>query len=186
MAAVEDPSRNDFFPPTSLEKSVRELGADAIRYRVDYVMLPMRDGVRLATVVVRPRAEGRFPTLGVRSPYAETSIHEPFKPLSRAQFGNGYVLVVQNERGTEWSEGEFGFLPKTTQDAQDTLGWIAAQDWSNGKETIAGDVSAVLYVSAEVEDADVFVKLVDVYPDGTAYNLYDMCLRLRYRDGLER
>lgn len=62
MAAVEDPSRNDFFPPTSLEKSVRELGADAVRYRVDYLMLPMRDGVRLATVIVRPRAEGRQST----------------------------------------------------------------------------------------------------------------------------
>jgi len=52
--------------------------------------------------------------------------------------------------------------------------------------TIAGDVSAVLYVSADVEDADVFVKLLDVYPDGTAYNLYDMCLRLRYRGGLDK
>ena len=52
--------------------------------------------------------------------------------------------------------------------------------------TIAGDVSAVLYVSADVEDTDVFVKLVDVYPDGTAYNLADSCLRLRYRDGLDK
>ena len=50
---------------------------------------------------------------------------------------------------------------------------------------IAGDVSAELYVSADVEDADVFVKLVDVYPDGTAYNLADSCLRLRYRDGFD-
>ena len=55
------------------------------------------------------------------------------QPMSRAQFENDYVLVVQNERGTEWSEGEFGFLTKTTADAQDTLDWIAAQDWSNGK-----------------------------------------------------
>jgi len=51
---------------------------------------------------------------------------------------------------------------------------------------IVGDVDAELYVSADVEDADVFVKLVDVYPDGTAYNLADSCLRLRYRDGFER
>src|SRR5215472_6746478 len=51
---------------------------------------------------------------------------------------------------------------------------------------IVGDVSAELYVSADVDDADVFVKLVDVYPDGTAYNLADSCLRLRYRDGFEQ
>ena len=132
-SAHENSTQKDFFPPTSLEKSVRELGADAIRYRADYIMLPMRDGVRLATVVIRPRAEGRYPTLGIRSPYAETSIHEPFKPLAKAQFEHDYVLLVQNERGTEWSEGEFGFLTKTTSDAQDTLDWVAAQDWSNGK-----------------------------------------------------
>jgi uncharacterized protein len=137
-SAHENGTQKDFFPPTSLEKSVRELGADAIRYRVDYIMLPMRDGVRLATVVVRPRAQGRYPTLGIRSPYAETSIHEPFKPLAKAQFEHDYVLLVQNERGTEWSEGEFGFLTKTTADAQDTLDWIAAQDWSNGKVGLLG------------------------------------------------
>ena len=52
--------------------------------------------------------------------------------------------------------------------------------------TIAGEVRAVLHVSADVEDADVFVKLLDVYPDGTAYNLADSCLRLRYRGGLDK
>src|SRR5215469_1387426 len=134
----ETSPQKDFFPPTSLEKSVRELGADTIRYRVDYIMLPMRDGVRLATVVFRPRAEGKYPTLMIRSPYAETSIHEPFKPMSKSQFEHDYVLIVQNERGTEWSEGEFGFLTKTTSDAQDTLDWISAQDWSNGKVGLLG------------------------------------------------
>src|SRR5262252_10144452 len=98
MAAAEDPSRNDFFPPTSLEKSVRELGADAIRYRVDYIMLPMRDGIRLATVVVRPRAEGRHPTLLVRSPYA-AGIPDLSKFVHTAQFKKNYVLIMQNERG---------------------------------------------------------------------------------------
>ena len=31
-----------------------------------------------------------------------------------------------------------------------------------------------------------FIKLVDVYPDDTAYNLADSCLRLRYRDGFDQ
>jgi putative CocE/NonD family hydrolase len=51
---------------------------------------------------------------------------------------------------------------------------------------IAGDVSADLYVSADVEDADVCIKLVDVYPDGTAYNVAVSFLRLRYRDGFDQ
>ena len=45
----------EFRAPTALESSVRALGADTARYRFDYHMLPMRDGVRLATVVIRPR-----------------------------------------------------------------------------------------------------------------------------------
>ena len=49
----------DFRPPTALESAVRALGADTIRYQTDYIMLPMRDGIRLATVVFRPRADGR-------------------------------------------------------------------------------------------------------------------------------
>jgi uncharacterized protein len=138
MAEAEDGRRQDFFPPTSLEKSVRDLGADAIRYRVDYIMLPMRDGVRLATVVIRPRAEGRYPAMMIRSPYPETSIYDAFKPMYKAQFENNYAVIVQNERGTEWSEGDFGFLTKTTSDAQDTLDWVSAQDWSNGKVGLHG------------------------------------------------
>lgn len=37
------------------------------------------------------------------------------------------------DHGTEWPEGDLGFLTKTTSDAQDTLGWVSAQNWSNGK-----------------------------------------------------
>jgi hypothetical protein len=50
--------------------------------------------------------------------------------------------------------------------------------------SFAGDVIAELYVSADVPDADVFVKLVDVNPDGTAYNLAETALRLRYCDDI--
>jgi uncharacterized protein len=132
-----DPQAQEFFPPTSLEASARQLGANAARYRVDYIMLPMSDGVRMATVVIRPKAEGRYPTLMIRTPYAQTSFERSeslFKPLFEAD----YVVVVQNERGSEWSEGEFGFLTNTTTDAIDTLDWIAEQDWSNGRVGLYG------------------------------------------------
>src|SRR5215475_11006079 len=109
-----DVSREEFQPSTALESAVRALGADTVRYRVDYIMLPMRDGVRLATVVIRPRAEGRYPTLMVRTPYEVTSFPDQSKPMHTAQFKKNYVLIVQNERGSEWSEGDFGFLTGTT------------------------------------------------------------------------
>jgi hypothetical protein len=137
MAGADD-SRPDFFPPTSLERSARDLGADPVRYRVDYVMLPVRDGTRLATVIIRPRAAGRYPAVMIRTPYPETSFPDQFKPVYRSHFRDGYVVIVQNERGTEWSEGDFGFLTGTTADAADTLDWVAAQDWSSGRVGLHG------------------------------------------------
>jgi uncharacterized protein len=138
MAAGDDGKREDFLPPTALESAVRALGADAVRYRVDYIMLPMRDGVRLATVVIRPRAAGRYPTMMIRTPYQVTAFPEQFRAMHTAQFKNDYAMVVQNERGSEWSDGEFGFLTSTTADAQDTLDWVSAQDWSNGRVGLHG------------------------------------------------
>jgi hypothetical protein len=44
----------------------------------------------------------------------------------------------------------------------------------------------VLYVSSSAKDTDFVAKLVDVYPDGTAYNLQEGILRARYREGFER
>jgi uncharacterized protein len=138
MAAADDGTREGFLPPTALESSARSLGADAVRYRIDYVMLPMRDGVRLATVVIRPRAAGRYPTLMIRTPYQMGAFHDSSRAMHTAQFKNDYVVVVQNERGSEWSEGEFGFLTSTTADAQDTLDWVSAQEWSNGRVGLHG------------------------------------------------
>ena len=85
-----DDRPEEFRPPTALESAVRAVGADTIRYRVDYIMLPMRDGIRLATVVFRPRAEGRYPTLLVRSPYAagSGSAASPLRTTSRLATGS--------------------------------------------------------------------------------------------------
>jgi uncharacterized protein len=134
---ADSPAQPEFFPPTAFESAARALGADTVRYLVDYLMLPVRDGIRLATVVVRPKAEGRYPTLMIRTPYATTSF-DRLEDLHKALFKKDYVVIVQNERGTEWSEGEFGFLTSTTADAMDTLDWIAAQAWSNGRVGLHG------------------------------------------------
>jgi uncharacterized protein len=48
---------------------------------------------------------------------------------------------------------------------------------------LSGPITATLYVSSDVKDTDVTVKLIDVSPDGKAYNLDETIQRLRYRDG---
>jgi putative CocE/NonD family hydrolase len=42
-------------------------------------------------------------------------------------------MVVQNERGRYFSEGEWDLLGPPKTDGYDTLSWIAEQPWSNGK-----------------------------------------------------
>ncbi len=51
---------------------------------------------------------------------------------------------------------------------------------------VSGPIEATLYVSSDVKDTDVTIKLIDVLPDGTAYNLDETIQRLRYRDGYDK
>lgn len=107
----------------------------ALKADVDmYVMVPMRDGVRLATNVYRPKgATGPLPTIFIKTPYNEL----PYKAASARNaleaVKRGYALVLQNERGRYYSEGEWEILGHPQTDGYDTLTWIAAQSWSNGK-----------------------------------------------------
>jgi putative CocE/NonD family hydrolase len=51
---------------------------------------------------------------------------------------------------------------------------------------VTGPIELVLYVGSSARDTDFTGKLVDVAPDGTAYNLQDGVLRARYREGYDR
>ncbi|HEX3082879.1 MAG TPA: CocE/NonD family hydrolase, partial [Pyrinomonadaceae bacterium] len=51
---------------------------------------------------------------------------------------------------------------------------------------LSGPIEVTLYVSSDVKDTDFTVKLIDVYPDGRAYNLDETIQRLRYRDGYDK
>ena len=51
---------------------------------------------------------------------------------------------------------------------------------------VTGPVRVVLYASTSAPDTDFTAKLVDVFPDGSARNLTDGILRLRYRESLEK
>ena len=98
------------------------------------VMVPMRDGVRLATDIYRPKdAGGPLPTIFVRTPY---NFNEAGKRRLEAMtdwIERGYAYVIQNERGKFFSEGEWEILGFPRTDGWDALDWIAAQPWSNGK-----------------------------------------------------
>ncbi len=51
---------------------------------------------------------------------------------------------------------------------------------------VAGNIDVSLYLSSDVKDTDLTIKLVDVGPDGKAYNLDEGIQRVRWREGWER
>src|SRR5215813_7778394 len=51
---------------------------------------------------------------------------------------------------------------------------------------VSGPIEVTLYVSSVVKDTDFTVKLIDVAPDGPAYNLDETIQRMRYREGYEK
>ncbi|HEY6352476.1 MAG TPA: CocE/NonD family hydrolase [Candidatus Angelobacter sp.] len=104
------------------------------------VMVPMRDGVKLATDVYRPAQNGapdpgRFPSLLIRTPYTRS-----YEQEGNAAFfvPRGYVLVVQSIRGRYGSEGHWRLFRDDPPDGFDTAAWIASQPWSDGSIGMLG------------------------------------------------
>jgi uncharacterized protein len=51
---------------------------------------------------------------------------------------------------------------------------------------VSGPISPAFYVSSDVKDTDFTLKVMDVYPDGRAYNLDESVQRMRYREGYDK
>ncbi|MDB0069158.1 CocE/NonD family hydrolase, partial [Flavobacteriaceae bacterium] len=99
------------------------------------VMMPMRDGIRLATDIYIPKSNQKVPIIFSRTPYNFNSwgdgeeknrIHQrAYEALKR-----GYAYVVQNERGRYFSEGEWDILGIPLTDGYDAFSWMSEQSWS--------------------------------------------------------
>jgi putative CocE/NonD family hydrolase len=51
---------------------------------------------------------------------------------------------------------------------------------------VSGFIESKLFLSTDVKDTDLTIKIIDVYPDGKAYNLDETIQRVRYREGYEK
>ncbi|MHB9028597.1 MAG: CocE/NonD family hydrolase, partial [Candidatus Latescibacterota bacterium] len=98
------------------------------------IMVPMRDGIRLATDIYFPSRNGspldeKFPVILVRTPYNKgtgTAAWEAFA-------SHGYAVVVQDTRGRYKSGGVWHMVTDDGRDGYDACGWIVKQPWSAGK-----------------------------------------------------
>jgi uncharacterized protein len=98
-----------------------------------HVVMRARDGTPLAASMYRPAgATARLPTVLVRLPYHRLKYGEG---LNAGLFfaAHGYAVLVQDLRGTGDSQGELMPWKHAAADGLDTLDWIVAQPWSNGK-----------------------------------------------------
>ena len=102
------------------------------------VMMPMRDGIRLATDIYIPKTGKKVPIIFSRTPYNFNSWvdgKEQTRTMERAYeaLKRGYAYVVQNERGRYFSEGEWDILGVPLTDGFDAFSWLEGKEWSNGK-----------------------------------------------------
>jgi putative CocE/NonD family hydrolase len=126
------------------------------------VMIPMRDGIKLHTVILVPKGARNAPILMTRTPYSadQTTSHANSSDLGPALSGydnatdviieGGYIRVVQDVRGKYGSEGEYvmnrplqGPLNATkvdhATDTYDTIDWLVKNvPESNGRVGIIG------------------------------------------------
>jgi putative CocE/NonD family hydrolase len=126
------------------------------------VMIPMRDGVKLQTVILIPRGAQRAPILLTRTPYGATdriiknssahlaAVIDSTDVADDAVENGGYIRVMQDVRGKHGSEGDYvmtrpllGPLNSTqvdhSTDTYDTIDWLIKNiPESNGKVGILG------------------------------------------------
>jgi uncharacterized protein len=60
-----------------------------------------------------------------------------------------------------------------------------SEPFAEGTE-LSGPITPTLYVSSDAKDTDFSIKIIDVYPDGRAYNLDESIQRMRYREGYDK
>lgn len=183
---------------TNHEKDWQDLISQPIHTKIKElkdVMIPMRDGVKLAGDIYYPDADGKFPALVAFQAFGKN--HEDlqfhFPPQARPsqlwdgslEGGNttylvarGYGHVVIDARGTGDSEGEYyGVMGSARggegRDIHDAVEWLAQQPWCDGNVGMIGiSYLAAMQVLAAGEQPP---HLKAIFPEGGHYDMYEMC-----------
>jgi predicted acyl esterase len=102
-------------------------------------MLPMRDGVKLATEVFLPEGQGKRPTILIRTGYGRLTVGR----YAAKWIAEGCAVVTQDPRGDGASEGNEAVRRSNSfefeiPDMYDTIDWISKQPWCNGRVGTVG------------------------------------------------
>ncbi|HEY5656696.1 MAG TPA: CocE/NonD family hydrolase [Myxococcota bacterium] len=100
--------------------------------------VPLSDGTRLATHVVRPVAAGSSAPPTVLWRTAHPLDTAPARLLTQLVAGQGYTVVVQSCRGRWGSEGHFTPFADEARDGAEVMAWLERQPWFGGRLALAG------------------------------------------------
>ena len=131
--------RGGLSPDVATQRIATQKEMESIAIVERKLMVPMRDGKRMATDVYRPKDTSRtYGTIFVRTPYNFNywDVRGGTPRDLRAELDavrRGYAYVQMNERGHFFSEGNYDILGPPLTDGDDAITWIARQPWSNGK-----------------------------------------------------
>ena len=133
------------------------------------VAMKTRDGVTLYSDIYRPRADGKFPVILMRTPY-DKSVSWAVTPSYQIA-AHGYVVVVQDVRGRYTSEGEWYPFRHESDDGYDAVEWVAALPSSDGRVGMMGGsyVGATQMLAAIAHPP----HLAGICPVVTASNYHD-------------
>jgi uncharacterized protein len=173
---VEVPAQKAAFVRDGYESLRKTEVADTLlsfpKYEVEVdrsVMMPMRDGVKLATDIYRPKGLDKAPVILVRTPYKK----EMSELQARFYARRGYVYAVQDCRGRFGSGGTWEPFINESKDGYDAVEWLARQPYTDGKVgTIGGSYLGWVQWWAAAEHPPHLVTMIpNVAPPDPFYNV---------------
>ncbi|WP_287059054.1 CocE/NonD family hydrolase, partial [Algoriphagus sp.] len=105
----------------------------------------------------------------------DTFQYDPMNPVN--SYGGNVCCTGNAVQGGSFDQSEM--------ELRDDILVYTSEPLAEGVE-ISGFIESFLYLSSDVKDTDVTIKLIDVYPDGKAYNLDETIQRVRYREGYDK
>jgi putative CocE/NonD family hydrolase len=102
------------------------------------VSMTTRDGVRLDADLYRPAEGGPYPVLLMRQPYGRRIASTVVFAHPRWYAAQGYIVAIQDVRGTGSSEGSFRAFETERADGADAVAWAAALPGSTGRVGMYG------------------------------------------------
>lgn len=102
-------------------------------------------------------------------------VYDPENPVTT--FGGGGCCMG--------SAVKFGSYDQRPQETRNDILVYDSEPFKEGTE-VSGPITVTLYVSSSAKDTDFTFKVMDVYPDGRAFNITENIQRMRYREGYDK